>query len=286
MSLPIGLPGQRVATPVLAQRWATINPAHAVQRAVAVLTFSEEVPTLVVNRAVDAVRMAARSYGLHKEEPVNSVMVQIGPGGAQSQTPTTQEGIQFQEVRGGQVVQALNITKQAIRFEHTVYTRWVAFREQLSVMLSQILPIMSNITTVQSVALEYVDFFYAVNEGPEDVGLVIDNKSELIPRRAFRKREPFHAHSGWFTASSASGRNLINVDLTVADAKGPAGLRRTISIRTHEAEMVTDMVSSRAVELMNVDASMLVADGLHASMKERLGHVLTKDAKTMISLGS
>jgi uncharacterized protein (TIGR04255 family) len=286
VSLPSGLPGQKAATPLLAQRWATINPAHAVQRAAAVLTFSEEVPTLVVNRAVEAVRTVARSYGLDKEEPLNSMMVQIGPGGAQAQTPTTQEGISFQEVRGGQVVQALNITKQAVRFEYAVYTRWVGFREQLLVMLSQILPVMSNVTTMQSVALEYVDFFYAVNEGAEDVGLIVDNRSELVPRRAFRKREPFHAHSGWFTASSATGRNLINVDLTVADANGPAGLRRTISIRTHEAEIVADMTSPRALELMSAEASMMVADALHATMKERLGHVLTKDAKAMISLGS
>lgn len=286
MSLPNGLHGQRMATPLLAQRWATINPAHAVQRAVSVLTFSEEVPTLVVNRAVDAVRAVARSYGLHKEEPVNSMLVQIGPGGAQSSTPTTQEGTSFQEVREGQLVQALYITKKSVRFESGLYTRWIGFREQLSGVLSKILPIVSNITTMQSVGLEYVDFFYAVGEGAEDVGLIVDNKSELIARRAFRKREPFHTHSGWFTPNSESGRNLINIDVTVADSNGPVGLRRTISIRTHESEQVVDLLGPRAAELMNVDASMVVADRLHATLKERLGNILTKDAKAMISLGS
>jgi uncharacterized protein (TIGR04255 family) len=272
--------------PTLAQRWATINPAHAVQRVTAVLTFSEEIPTLVVNRVADKVRSAAQAYGLFKESPINSVMIQMGPGAAQSQIPTTQEGVAFQEVRGEHIIQALNITKKEIRFEHTVYTRWIAFREQLHTILSQVLPALSGITTVKSMALEYNDFFHAVNEGPEDVGLVIDNKSELIPRRAFRRREPFHAHSGWFTSNTPTGRNLINVDLTVADANGPIGLRRTISIRTHEAEIVDDMAGQRAAELMNVDANMATADTLHVSMKERLGHVLTKDAKAMISLGS
>jgi uncharacterized protein (TIGR04255 family) len=221
-----------------------------------------------------------------KEEPVNSMLMQLGPGGAATTSPIHHEGTSFQNVRGDQTIIGLNITKQSIRFETGIYTRWAAFFDQLSSILYSILPILSQSTTMQSVGLEYIDFFYAILEGPEDVGLILDNQSGLIAKRAFRKRDPFHTHSGWFTAETANSRNLINVDLTVADAKGPAGVRRTISVRTFEAEHVSSIHGPRAVELMALAPVMQAMDRLHHSLKTHLDSVLTRDAKAMISLGS
>lgn len=195
-----------------------------------------------------------------------------------------QEGVAFQELQGAQVTQALHITRQSIRFESTNYTRWVAYRSQIESLLEMVLPFFSQVTPISVVGLEYVDFFFAVAEGPEDVGLVIDNQSHLIAKRAFRRRDPFHTHSGWFESRPSGGQNLVNVDVTVADANGPIGLRRTISIRTFEAEQVGER-QDRGVQLSSTDAALAELDQLHVSLKGRLSSILTRDAQSMISLG-
>ena len=283
---PAGIPGARQQPPLLRQRWQTINPAHAIQRAAVVLTFPEEIPSFVVMRVVEALRPFALGAGLLKEEALNSMLIQIGPGGAQNTTPTSQTGSAFQDVRNGQVAQALKITKEAIRFEIAEYTRWVALRDQLEKIFSLSFPILEQSTTVQSIGLEYVDFFFAVAEGEEDAGLIIDNQSQLIARRAFRKREPFHSHSGWFERETAQSRFLVNVDLSVADALGPIGQRRAITVRTFEAEQIIDSLSDRAKEMVQVDKVLTGLDAIHASLKERLSNLLTREARTMISLGT
>ena len=283
---PVGVPGARKPQPLLAQRWQTVNPAHAIQRAAAVIDFPEELPTFVVNRVVEALRPVARRTDLLKEEAVNSMLIQIGPGGAQNSSPATQAGVLFQNMVGDQIAQALSVTKGSLRFETSVYTRWIAFREQLGQLLEAALPILSQSTTFRSIGLEYVDFFFAVAEGPEDAGLIIDNQSQLMARRAFRKRDPFHSNTGWFERETDQSRFLVNVDLSVADALGPVGQRRAITIRTFEAEHVIAMDNRRALELVEVSNVLAGLDSLHDSLKERLSSLLTRDANNMISLGS
>lgn len=281
-----GIPGHTPSTAsLLKQRWQTGNPAHAIQRAAAVLTFPEALPSFVIGRTIDAVRPIAFSYALLKEEPVSSVLFQIGPGGAQQTAATSQEGSSFQQMLGAQITQSFNVTKDAIRFETATYTRWIAFRTQLASFLEAALPVLSQSTPIGSIGLEYVDFFYAAASGAEDVGLILDNQSQLMARRAFRKRDPFHAHSGWFDTKPTGGRNLINVDVTVADSNGPVGLRRTITVRTYEAEQISDL-NGRGLALTEAQVALQSLDALHVSLKERLSHILTRDAKNMISLGS
>lgn len=270
--------------PLLSQRWKTINPAHAIQRASVIMTFPEQLPSFLINRAVSAARVEAQKIGLVKEEAVNSSIIQIGPGGAQSASPMTQEGSVFQAVQGGQVVQSLQITKQEVRFESSRYVRWIAFKNQFSALMSQILPVLSQATGVQSIAVEYVDFFLAAFEGAEDAGLIIDNQSQFVAKRAFRRRDPFHTHSGWFDSETVTSKRLINVDVTVADQSGPVGVRRTITIRTFEAEHVTNPAGGRGSELMEIEPLLQAVDVLHMSLKERLGHLLTRDAQRLISL--
>lgn len=287
MSQPfIGGASAQNSPPLLRQRWQTINPAHAIQSAAVVLGFPEDVPSFLVQRLVGVLRPVAQAAGLIKEEAVNASLIQIGPGGVQSAAPMTQTGTAFQKVRGAQVVEALNVTKNNIRFETSDYTRWIAMKDQLHRILDACLPVLSHATTLQSVGMEYVDFFFAASEGAEDVGLIIDNQSQLIAKRAFRKRDPFHSHSGWFERETNQSRFLVNVDVSIADAMGPIGQRRAITIRTFEAEQVIDVASGRAIELLETIKVIEAVEALHVSLKARLGALLTRDAKAMISLGN
>lgn len=280
------IPGSRPQPPGLGQLWQTINPAHAIQRAVVTLSFSEQISSLVVTRILNAVRPVAREIGLVKEAPLNTSMIQIGPSGVQHTPPATQTGVSLQDVRGEQVAHAFNVTRDALVFETNAYTRWAAFIEFIEILIKPSLPIIADVVTLHSVGVEYFDFFFAVNEGAEDVGLIIENQSQLIPKRAFRRRMPFHSHSGWFEREAADGRRLVNVDVTVADGVGPFGVRRTVTIRTFEAEQIPDANSPRATTLAHVPLVIEVLGDLHRSLKGRLAHLLTREAKSMISLGS
>lgn len=282
----MGVPGaDNLAAPAASSLWSTINPAHAVQRASAIVTFSEEVTSVVVNRMVDALRADARGFDMLQEDPVTTVRVQIGPGGTETQ-PTLHIGTVFKEVHGSNIVQALAVTKEAIRFDTFSYTGWVSFREQLGIFLRLAMPIVEQVVPVTAVALEYLDLFYAKNEGPADVAAILDRKSDMLARHAFQRRMPFHSHSGWFERDRDDVNRLVNVDITVADAEGPVGTRRAISIRCHEAEQVMDQHAPRARELVAPESILASMDTLHVSLKKRLSNILTADARTMISLGS
>lgn len=266
--------------------WATINPAHAVQKASAIVAFNEEITSFTVKKVVDAVREEARKAGLVKEEPVNTVVFQITPGTGAHAASNDNVGTTFQDVQGAIVVSSLTITNTAIRFETSSYSRWIAFREQFYIFVNKCLPILSQTVPVKQIAVEYVDFFYARAPGSPDAGLVIDRKSPSISSKAFNRREPFHSHSGWFEGSGTPSKKLINIDVTVSDANGPDGLRRTITVRTFEAEQIDDPFSIRSAELANPENILSGLDVLHLALKGKLADVLTRDARAMISLGN
>lgn len=267
-------------------QWNTINPAHAVQNAIGIISFAEPVSTFVVKRIVDAVRAEARLAGLLKEEEINTFLLQVAPGGQASPGKPSQVGTNFQKLQRANVAQSLAITTEAIRFDNAIYTRWVAFRELIEKFLNNAMPVVAQATQVSSIALEYIDFFYARNAGPADAQQIIDRQSDMISRKAFVRKSPFHSTAGWFEAETPENRRLVNVDVTVGDATGPNGVRRTITIRTHEAEQVIDPNSSRAQELSDPKSILLGMDALHSNLKKRLRGVLTRDAAALISLGS
>lgn len=266
--------------------WATVNPAHAVQKAAAIVMFDEEITSFTVRKVVDAVRPGARAAGLVKEEPINSVLFQVGVGVNPHAAKPEQVGTAFQNVQGTTIVASLNITADSIRFETSSYTRWVAFREMIAGFIEQCIPIVAQTTTIKQIAVEYVDFFFARNSGEADAGLVIDRKSGSIASKAFSKREPFHSHCGWFERSTDASKRLVNVDVTANDANGPEGQRRVITIRTYEGEQVLEPISPRSLELCDPKNILLGMDALHLDLKSKLADVLTRDARAMISLGS
>lgn len=274
------------SSPSITAYWRTVNPAHAIQRAAIVLSFSEELTSVVIKRIVDALRDHMTRLGLSTEQPVNTVLFKVQPGAEPETVSGTQSGTAFQRVQAGNVIQSLTVTSDTIRFETHSYTRWVAFIEQFAVIAGAALPIVEQVTKVKSLALEYVDFFYGAEPGTPDAMQIIDKASEYISRKAFSRRAPWHSHTGWFEQETASTRRLVNVDLTANDAQGPDGLRRAITIRTYEADQIFDMDHPNAPNLATTEAVIASLESIHVSLKRRLRGILTRDASTMISLGN
>lgn len=273
------------SAPSAAQIWGMANPAHSIQKAVAIVTFAEPITSLTLRKVQDAVRPVAKAQGLLKEEPVSSVLFEMKPGAKPKAVSDDKVGTSFQNVQGENISEAFNVTNDGLRFETSVYTRWVAFENKLRSLVQASLPITSMSAPIRQVTLEYTDFFYARIEGDQDVSYILDRRSGLISPKVFARRAPFHCHNGWFEGYPGDPRFLVNVDINVADANGPPGLRRSITIRTHEAEQIVDIFGPRATALSDAAQMMSCLDNLHRRLKDRLSDVLTRDARAMISLG-
>lgn len=274
----------RTIRPPASLVWSPVTPTHAIQRAAAVIEFAEPITSFAADKMAAALRDEARRQGMVKEDPISTAMVELRPGASARTTQTEQVGVQFQDVRGNAVQQVLNATTAGIRFETSIYTRWIAFREQLLALMQTVFPIIEQNVQIGQIALDYVDFFYAVSSGPADAQLILDKKSHLIASKAFTRHGSWHSHSGWFEHEEQAVRRLINVDVSVADANGPQGVRRGITIRTFEAEQIVDSKSTDD-RLSQIEPVFSCFDDLHTSLKRRLSEVLTQEARHMISLG-
>lgn len=274
------------SAPGAATFWTPLHGSHAIQVAAATLTFAEPITSFIVARISDAVRAHAKQAGLVKEETVKVTAFEVAAGQAPKAVNVSDHGMKFSEVVGGVIPRALVITPEAIRFETQSYTRWVAFQSFLMSIMDGALPIIANSVAIGQISLEYIDMFIALVPGDQDAGMILDRRSDSIATKAFRRRDPWHSHSGWFERITPESRRLINVDVNVLDANGPDGERRAVTIRTLETEQILQPMSQRAKDLSEVPALLALFDELHDELKIRLRDVLTRDARSMISLGT
>ena len=277
-------PGAK-SKPLASSVWKPVNPAHAIQRAAAIFEFAEPITSFAVGKIENAVRAEAKRIGLLKEEPLNTALFEIRPSGPPRPGKSEQVGTLFQDVQGEISRQALSVMTASIRFETGIYTRWIAFREQLANFMQLSLPIIEQNVRIRQVGLEYVDLFIAASPGQPDAALILDKKSRFLTQRAFDSHGPWHSHSGWFEGETELSRHLVNVDVDVADAQGPIDVRRAINIRTYEAEQIIDFGHVRAGEMTQLEPLLNCLDSLHTALKRHLSGILTNEARTMISLG-
>ncbi|OUC15761.1 MAG: hypothetical protein B0A82_05140, partial [Alkalinema sp. CACIAM 70d] len=184
-------------------------------------------------------------------------------------------------------VDRMMVEKNSIRLDSLSYSRWAGFSDKLSALL-KLLPVYTEGVSIQQVALEYVDVFVALEPGEADCSLILDPASDCISPRAFHATTEWHSHTGWFEDFNADiHRTLVNVDVTVANANTPEGVRRAISIRTHQALQfsMSEGAENAAGQLKEEDV-LTIFGQIHVALKDRFGALLTPEAKELISLGA
>ena len=273
--------------PTIQQVWATINPAHAIQRVSAALVFSEEIPFFTVKKLADAIRVWAASQGMTQEAPLNTMLIAVAAGGIPQAKSDGQQGTLFQQQQAGNLVQQVMLAREMINLTSMAYVRWVGFRDQLAALLRLVAPIVELSVELRQVTLEYVDVFYARDPGPANAGLILNGSSRVLNSQAFSRLDPFHSNSGWFKKVGQE-RHLINADIAASDADGPPGRRRMVTVRTLEAIVAEpqDANANATAIVANADLLLSSFNALHVSLKKRISAILTKEAAAMISLGS
>lgn len=274
-------------------QWRPANPAHAIQSVFGVVVFAQPVTSLIWKRVADQVKQVASELNLPETGDVQAFMMKIEAGAAPS-VAQGEAGIEY--FRRPQhtpppgtspFVDRVAVDKNSIRLDSLAYTRWVGFSEKLATLL-KLLPSFAEAVSIRQIGLEYVDVFVATQEGDVDCSAILNADSDCISGRAFHPTTEWHSHTGWFEDFNMDiHRTLVNVDVTVANANTPEGVRRAISIRTHQAlQFSMSENAENAASELNAESVLTIFNDIHLALKDRFGALLTPDAKEMISLGA
>ena len=269
-------------------KWVPVNGSHAIQMAYASIAFAQPVTAVIWNNVLSAARAVAATEELTVEVPIQSMMLQIGPGVAQIPAAVQQNaGLVFQSHAAPNLAgEKFLVQPDQIRFETSSYTRWVGFRAKLQSLFSTVLPAYFTAVNLGQISLEYTDVFYWSDVGDADCRDIVDQNSRLVASAIMQPRGLWHSHSGWFDNEHVGSRRLSNADITVADAIVQNQQRRAINIRTHEATHFLLGQDGQPVDGQpKIEDIIEKFDDHHNSLKSVLNKILTPAARDMISLG-
>lgn len=270
--------------------WRPLHDAHAIERALIGVTFSQEMTDLPLKRAINAAREAIAKFGagLFVENPVQEVQLNFHPAtGASRGAVPRESGMEFvRHQRPNEPGEIFAIDRNSIRFETRHYTRWSPLMDRAMPAIAATLPIYMATVPLLGVSLEYYDRFDAVDAVAARAGEVIA-RGRYVSNAAFSDEEQWHCRTGWYENSpQPKARRLTNVDVNVADAQlAPDTINRVIVIRTFMRETYNLPGSEPLLEdevTPQVLASTL--ENLHISLKSVLREVITEAAADRIAL--
>jgi uncharacterized protein (TIGR04255 family) len=271
-------------------KWLPVNGSHAIQMAYASVIFAQPVTAVIWNKVLVAARAAAAAADLNIENPIHSMMLQIGPAAGPNPAPiqNANAGFQFQRHQGSNLVgEQFVVQPNQIRFETYTYTRWAGFKSTIQSLFEAVLPEYFSAVNVGQVALEYTDVFHWSVDGDADSSQIVDVHSPVIATSVMQPEGQWHCHSGWFDDQRPGGRRLSNADITVADALVQNEPRRAINIRTFEASQFMFGQDGQPIDGPPSPNDIFdLFDSHHLSLKNLLNKILTPRAQNMISLGA
>lgn len=272
------------------EEWNPLHASHAIERVTARIHFGQSVNEVPWQKIQSEARDRALQMQLLTENQIQQYDLLINQSESRIEKPRPL-GIDLLRLeRPDFCSEKLEIRRDSVALEVFRYVRWAGYAEKVRSLLLPLTEKYLAAVPIKGVQLEYVDRFDAAESGQEpDCGVVIRRDSELVTTKAFRERDPWHCHSGWFEwPEDGIAKRLANVDIDVADIPVPTGGEpvRVIRIRTH----LTDFFNQPRLTPMPNDA--LTTDflahrleRLHDELKELLRLVLTQAAADSVSLG-
>jgi uncharacterized protein (TIGR04255 family) len=271
------------------REWRPLSEAHAIERVLAAVRFAQPVTDIPWKKIQATGRERARKLQLITERPLQQIGFAVSPEGQGNVTVPQSVGIEFLRLeRPDFYSDKLAIERAAVSFESWRYTRWVGFAERIREGLATLAQLYLTAVPLLGIQLEYIDRFDAAEgQRAPSCAEVVRHPSKFIAEGAFRDREPWHCHIGWFEKPDAQTRRLANLDVDVGDvaAQPFTEAKRTIRIRTH----LTDFFNQPEFEPLSEEAvtTAFIADrfnSLHIELKEMLREVVTEVAAASISL--
>lgn len=263
-------------------QFAPIFPSHAIERCGATITFSEPLPLKVFQKVLDQVQTSFRNEGLEMIGGApRAVGFQFDIASGQA-TPLTEPrpSIFATADRASQFIVAQN----SLTARTTSYVRWSPFAGQLEELLLPLIGAYSEIASVVSIQLDYVDRFLWTGDWNN-----LDWRSllrpEFLAQRAAETHRQWHTHSGWFE-DAGGRRRLVNVNVDLTDFSRSDRIAPSVAILTLMRDEVVATTTGQAAAYDDAASVQAGFEQLHNDLKILLGQIITEPTAQRISLNA
>lgn len=170
---------------------------------------------------------------------------------------------------------SLILNQQSIIFSIGDYTRWDAFKTQITDQLLRVIDVLLDTLKIRSLNLQYVDLFeWRDSIENFDSTQVFSPDNSYLPKHIFTMNNFWHSHNG-FLARHKDFQKLDNVNVNIIDSSGV----KVQVITSHK------LILDNTLEKVNFqDLFMPYLDILHADNKTLLNNLFSEKVLKDIGL--
>ncbi len=273
--------------------WCPIHENHAIAVMAAVVTFAQPVPDLMLKKMLQSSEDTAFAAGLKSRHLTKALQFSIDQHGVSpSEVVSGVQGRTFNslvETADGipistQVAEQLQVNYSQVIYRTWQYVSWRWQYDRIKKLMSPALEIAKDSLAFASIRFEYLDRFWfdgdAINADPKQL-LRID--SPLIAPHVFVAPDLWHSHTGAFFASGDQFKRLQQVLIDALDEQSP----RQDAVTSVRWVNITTALEDRfiqATENENLNDLFQRLDAMHASLKDTLAMIITKEMTERIFL--
>lgn len=265
--------------------WRPFRETHAIQLCNLSIQFGQAVGDVLWHRMIDDLNDKAAALGLPdrttgSQQPFDLPIMIVGLDLAGPETHTVSRS-----EAGGTVAERVQMTRDLIKYDQFIYTRWAPFRDRAEKLLRNVFSMLAGSSSLTAISCSYTDVFDFVGEGTMNGADVIDTASRYVSGAAVHPSTLWHSHCGYFDYPDPPTRRLSQVNIDALPGNIPDSKARQLKITTTIVDQFGQAESSK---LSHQDVSWdLVSrhnDEQHALLKDLLAAVLTPTAAQSISL--
>lgn len=263
--------------------WRAVQDKHAIERTRVSFSFKELLTTKTINKMYVSVDDIKADLGLNVvvENSPPGFQIQINKDGTSSSAPVeSRKEWQFQKrIDNNKIVESVNMKPNELSFETTEYERWKPFLARLLAALSGPLETALQVTSINSISVEYWDRFLFIGEkGNAAPSLLLKNLEGNLHASALTGEKAWHLHKGWFE-EYRDMEVLVNQNASSQDSEGSAEAE---SIRS--LSLYTRVETKNSEQLENVADLENILQNLHVKSKQVFAEAITDEAIALVNL--
>lgn len=202
---------------------------HAIAEFQASVQLFQAVSAAAFTRVSEKLRQIAAEFNLPA-----SVPIQIFQLSASGQPAPQMAGIGYQRfAENGEVTMAILCDADSIIVTIRDYQGWQQTQQTLLRIFEHVLPeYMSEVPAAQSVRLQYVNEFRAINENTVDAADIYNAESQWIAPFVLSANEDWHCNVGRYIRFSEDRRDLVNVNSSAMRKADEPGQKTRLYVST------------------------------------------------------
>lgn len=274
--------------------WRSVHEAHAIERASVIFLFQEDITTKTWLPLIDDTGRMLFSLGFVPVAPTQAsgeIIINLGAQLNITQGVNNEMRV-FRITRANELIEEIVLQRKSIQYTTTRYSRWQHFRARVASLAENIAKSMFSATNIDAIKMEYVDRFVFEGKPPAaDFSEALNAESKYLPRFPQTMKDLWHTHVGYFIVGVNGQKRLINANLDALDmtprilppeSSTMDAVRRSLGIYTMAEDRFREP-GARAPDTL--DQALVVADQMHAVLKDVLRDIINPKLADSISLG-